>query len=69
MKAQSPDRSEGHYSFALNWAVTHNQPDVLVFLTENLTSYTANYLVRSLSIAEVLNDVGWIADRQVNRFL
>jgi hypothetical protein len=69
MKAQSPDRSEGHYSFALNWAVTHNQPDVLVFLTENLTSYTANYLVRSLSIAEILNDVGWIADRQVNRFL
>jgi hypothetical protein len=69
MKAQSPDRSEGHYSFALNWAVTHNQPDVLVFLTENLTSYTANYMVRSLSIAEILNDVGWIADRQVNRFL
>jgi hypothetical protein len=69
MKAQIPDRDERHYSFALSWAVTHNQPDVLVFLTENLTSYTADYLVRSLSIAEVLNDVGWIADRQVNRFL
>jgi hypothetical protein len=67
MRAQHPDTDEGDYSYVLNWAIVHNHLDVVVFLTENLTSHTDDRLIKSTAMIEVFDDMGCV-DRKSSRF-
>jgi hypothetical protein len=68
IKIQHPGIDEMDFSVALNVAITASRPDVVLFMVENLTSYSRNSLPRSTAVAQIWTDVGREVGARIRQF-